>query len=108
MNNKRSAEMMEKWPAARHGGMIVVMKLDLFTPAEEVRSGVDDLVREVREEMIPVRGYDEATMPGTVEQRLELENAREGVPIDPKALERLEETGAEFGVVAPWVAVSGG
>jgi len=54
-----------------------------------------------------VRGYDEATMPGTVEQRLELENAREGVPIDPKALERLEETGLEFGVEPPWRATAG-
>jgi len=107
LNNQRAAEMMEKWPAARHGGMIVVMKLDLFTPAEEVRTGVDDLVREVREEMIPVRGYDEATMPGTVEQRLELENTREGVPIDLKALERLGETGAEFGVEVPWLTTAG-
>jgi hypothetical protein len=50
---------------------VIVMNLGLFTDPEEVKSGVDDLVRGVRETMDPLPGYDEATTPGTIEHRNE-------------------------------------
>ena len=73
MNNPRAAEVADRWPAAQSGGMILVVDIGLFSPSREFRQGVDHLVRGVRETMAPVRGYDEATVPGTIEHRKERE-----------------------------------
>ena len=102
MNNQHAREMSEKWPRARQGGLIIVMDIGAFAPPEEFRTGIDGLVRGVRENMEPVRGYDEATLPGTVEHRKEQEYARDGVPVALEDLERLEKTGKEFGVEPEW------
>ncbi len=82
--------------------MIIVMDIGLFVPPEEFRTGVDSLVRGVRETMAPVRGYQEATLPGSIEHRNEKRYRSEGVPIGLEDLERLEQTGQDFGVKPPW------
>ncbi len=103
MSNPRAAAVHEKWPAARAGGLIIVMNLGVFAPPEEVRSGVDLLVRGVRETMAPVTGYPEATLPGTVEHRKEQQYRKTGVPVALEDLEALEKAGQEFGVAPGWL-----
>jgi LDH2 family malate/lactate/ureidoglycolate dehydrogenase len=78
------------------------LDLGLFAPPDSFRAGVDALVRGVRENMQPVRGYDEANLPGTIEYRKEQEYRREGVPVGLEELEMLEKTGAELGVTPAW------
>ena len=80
------------------------MNLGLFAPVEQVRRGVDEMGRLAIEQMIPVAGYDEATLPGAVEYRKEQEYRRDGVPIALEDIKRLEECAAEFGVTPPWKA----
>ncbi len=48
--------------------------------------------------MAPLRGYDEATLPGTPEARREQEYRRDGAPISFADIERLNQTAAEFGL----------
>ena len=103
MSNARTAAVAEKWPSARQGGLIIVMNLGAFAPPEEVRAGVDLLVRGVRETMEPVRGYPEATLPGTVEFRKEQEYRKTGIPIALEDLESLEKAGREFGITPGWL-----
>ncbi len=103
MSNPRAAAVHEKWPAARAGGLIIVMNLGVFAPPEEVRSGVDLLVRGVRETMAPVTGYPEATLPGTVEHRKDQQYRKTGVPVALEDLEALEKAGQEFGVAPGWL-----
>jgi LDH2 family malate/lactate/ureidoglycolate dehydrogenase len=91
-----------KWPGARLGSLVWVMDLGLFAPAAQVRAGIDALISHVREEMIPLAGYGEATLPGTIEWRKAQEYAREGIPMAPEDLERLRKTGEELGVSVPW------
>ncbi len=95
-------EVEAKWPRARMGSLVWVMDLGLFAPAAQVRAGIDALIRLVREEMIPLKGYDEATLPGTLEQRKEQEYRREGIPMGLEDLERLEKLGGELSVPPPW------
>ena len=92
-----------KWPGARMGSLVWVMDLGIFAPARQVREGIDALISHVREEMIPIQGYSEATLPGSMEYRKEQEYAKEGIPMAPEDLERLQKTGLELGVAAPWV-----
>jgi LDH2 family malate/lactate/ureidoglycolate dehydrogenase len=101
--NERAREVTKKWPSARMGGMIFVMDIALFVPAAEFRQGIDALVSGVRQDMVPVRGYDEATLPGTIEHRKQQEYRREGIPIALDALEGLEKLGEESGIEPPWV-----
>tara|TARA_B100000809_G_C15042596_1_gene496109 strand:- start:314 stop:589 length:276 start_codon:yes stop_codon:yes gene_type:complete len=82
--------------------LIIVMNLGLFTDADEVRSGVDDLVSGVRREMDPLPGYDEATTPGTIEERNERAYRRDGIAIGAEDLELLEQAGTSLGVAIPW------
>ena len=96
MNNARAAEVGARWPAARLGGMILVVDIGLFAPAREFRDGVDHLVRGVRETMAPVRGYDEATVPGTIESRKEGEYRQDGVPVGLEDLALLNQTAADL------------
>ena len=103
MSNPRAAAVSEKWPAARQGGLIIVMDIGVFAPPEEFRAGVDLLVRGVRETMEPVRGYDEATLPGTIEFRKEREYRQTGIPMGLEDLESLEKAGREFGVTPGWL-----
>jgi ureidoglycolate dehydrogenase (NAD+) len=99
----RAEEIAGKWPGARFGGLVVVMYLGLFAPVEQVKRGVDELSRLAAEQMIPVEGYDEVTLPGTIEYRKESAYGRDGVPIALGDLERLEECAAEFGVKTDWI-----
>jgi len=103
MSNPRAAAVHQRWLAAQAGGLIIVMSLGAFAPAEEVRSGVDLLVRGVRQTMAPVRGYAEATLPGTIEHRKEQEYGKDGVPMALEDLESLEKAGREFGVAPGWL-----
>ena len=50
----------------------------------------------VRETMAPVRGYDEATVPGTMEYRKEHQYRHEGIPIGLEDLELLDQTAMEL------------
>ena len=101
--NERARKMHEKWPGARLGGFVLVMRIDLFVPAAEFRHGIDALVRGVREDMEPIRGYDEATLPGTVEHRKEEEYRREGIAMALDTLDSLEKLGTDLGVAPPWL-----
>ena len=83
--------------------LVIVMNLGLFAPVADVRRGVDELVRLGTEQMVPLRGYDEVTLPGTPEHRNEEAYSRDGVPTAFKDVERLEKCGREFGIVPPWL-----
>ena len=99
----RAKEIAAKWPAARMGSLVIAMDLGLFAPAADVRHGVDELVRLGMEQMVPLHGYDEVTLPGTPEHRNENAYGRDGVPVALEDVERLEECGREFTVAPPWL-----
>ena len=101
-NSDRARDVTQRWPRAGSGGLIIVMDIGAFAPPAAFRAGVDNLVRGVRETMEPMRGYDEATLPGTMEYRKSEEYAREGVPIGLDDLERLAACGRELGVEVEW------
>jgi LDH2 family malate/lactate/ureidoglycolate dehydrogenase len=101
MDGPAAASVKQNWPRASAGGLIIVMDLGLFADPDEVGGGIDRLVRGVLETMQPVRGYQEATLPGTIEQRLEQDYRRNGVPVGERELTMLRETAQEFGVDLP-------
>ncbi len=101
-SNAAARAVEDQWTAARAGGLIIVLDIEAFVPASEFLSGIDFLVRGVRETMEPLPGYGEATLPGTVEYRNQQAYAEEGVPYAIEDLERLEECGRQCGVEEEW------
>ena len=101
-DDDKAAAVAKRWPQARGGGLIVVMDLGLFADADQVRDGIDAMVGGVRRHMDPIRGYPEATLPGTPEERLERQYRREGVPLALADSLGLEEIAAELGLAKPW------
>jgi len=97
-----SREVETRWKGSRNGGLIWVMDIGLFAPAGEFRQGVDEMVRLAREELIPLRGYDEATLPGAVEHRFEEEYSRDGIKMATDHIRSLVELGQELDVPVPW------
>lgn len=84
------ATASRKWRGACHGGLTLVLDIGLFISPGEFQMAVDELVREVRDHMEPLRGYDESTLPGALESRHEEQNRRDGVPMSTKDLALLE------------------
>ena len=82
--------------------MIWLLDASLFVAGDMFRGAVDDMVRLAREQLIPLRGYTEATLPGTVEHRLEAEYRVEGIKMGRQEQERLTEVGHDLGVEIPW------
>ena len=101
-NSDQARAIAQQWPRAKNGGLIIVMDIGAFVPPKAFREGIDNLVRGVRETMEPVRGHDEATLPGTIEDRKAKEYTTTGVPIAVEDLERLTDCGRRLGVEAEW------
>ncbi|MBT6145071.1 MAG: hypothetical protein HOH74_06560, partial [Gemmatimonadetes bacterium] len=101
-NNETARAVAQRWPRSGSGGLIIVMNLGVFTDPAEVRTGVDDLVNGVQQQMSPLPGYDQATTPGTIEYQTEQAYRHDGIPVDPGDLAALEQTGDDLGVTVPW------
>ncbi|MFH1569668.1 MAG: hypothetical protein ABIL09_16850, partial [Gemmatimonadota bacterium] len=90
-----------RWSHAGGGGLIIVLDAGLFAPADEVRAGMDRLVRGVRETMRPMVGHDEALLPGTPEARCEAAYRRDGIPVDVQDAEALRAVARGLDVALP-------
>ena len=86
---------LRKIASLPHGSLVIVMYLGLFAPVADVRLGM--------EQMVPLRGYDEVTLPGTTEHRNEEAYSRDGIPIAFEDVGRLEECGRKFRIARPWL-----
>lgn len=100
--SERAKQVAEQWPFARMGGMVWLLDIGLFTPADTFRGAVDDMVRMAREQLIPIKGYDEATLPGAIEHKLEKQYRAEGIRFGEAEQERITELATEFGVERPF------
>ena len=96
-------ETRRRYPSARLGGMVWVMDIGLFCPPEDFRHGIDAMVRLAREQMIPLQGYGETTLPGAVEDRLEKDQRDSGIRIGTEDAARLDELAAGTGIAIDWM-----
>ena len=83
--------------------MVWVMDIGLFCPPEDFRHGIDAMVRLAREQMIPLQGYGETTLPGAVEDRLEKDQRDSGIRIGTEDAARLDELAAGTRIAIDWM-----
>ena len=94
--------VLERWPGARNGGMVLAIHVDAVVPEKVFKAEVDRMVRDVRETYEPMPGYDRALLPGAIEQELFEMHRREGLRYGEREQEAARGASERLGVPLPW------
>ena len=95
-------EVQERWPAANHGGMVLAIHIETVIPEDDFRGEVDRFVKDVRESFEPMPGYDEALLPGAIEeQRMDLHREK-GIRFGEIEQQTIREMSERLDVALPW------
>lgn len=97
--DQRDAE--RKFIGANQGSLIIALKIENFIDPKDFHKQMEDYMS-ITSQMRPMSGYDEATLPGVLEARREVEWAKSGIPVSQGTVELLKGTAAEFSVEAPF------
>jgi LDH2 family malate/lactate/ureidoglycolate dehydrogenase len=89
------------WPGANQGSLVIALRPDLFTDAENFKAEMDEYVRRVRR-LEPLKGFDATHMPGGIEAECEASYREEGIPMGEWHRERLEGVAGKLGIEVPW------
>ena len=95
-------ELIERWPGATMGGTILAIDVKSVVPPEVFGAEVDRYIRDIRETFAPMPGYDEALLPGAVEERCMELHRREGIHFGEQEQNAMRQLHEHFGVPLPW------
>lgn len=84
----------------RQHGIVAAIDIATFTDVEGFRDHVDGLVAELKK-LPRAEGVDEILVPGELEDMMEVERRRDGIPLPAGTVQKLEAAGRRFGVVVP-------
>lgn len=94
---------LKKVPGAdthRQHGIVAAIDIAAFTDVEAFRDHVDGLVAELKK-LPRAEGVDEILVPGELEDKLEAERRRDGIPLPAGTVQKLEVAARRFGVPLP-------
>ena len=95
-------EIVERWPGANLGGMVLAIDVAGHLPEEAFRAEVDRYVGAIRDNYAPLPGYDEVLLPGHVEERtLEL-HRREGIRFGEHEQRAARDLSQYLDIPLPW------
>lgn len=97
-----SLETLDRWPGAAMGGMVLAIRIDSVVPEAVFRAEVDRMVSDVRQTYEPMPGYDEALLPGAVEERQFAEQSRDGIRYGEAEQQAARKVSQRLGVDLPW------
>lgn len=97
-----SDESRTRWPAARHGGMVLAIHIDSVLPEAIFRAETDRMTRDIAATYTPMPGTDRALLPGAIEEERMALHRREGVRYGPMEQQAAREVCARLGVPLPW------
>ena len=95
-------EVQARWPGANHGGMVLAIHIDTVIPEGDFRKEVDRFVKDVRESYEPMPGYDEALLPGAIEEQRMALHREQGIRFGEIEQNTVREMGERVGVPLPW------
>jgi L-2-hydroxycarboxylate dehydrogenase (NAD+) len=96
-----SARAEPEYPGANQGSLVIAFQIGLFMPPDQFKREMDEYARQVRA-LEPLRGADQAYLPGGPEAERERTYRQEGIPVGLEHRERLEGLAAELGLTPPW------
>lgn len=97
-----SDESWQRWPAARHGGMVLAIHIESVVPEALFRAETDRLARDVQTHYRPMPGNDRALLPGAIEEEIFAQHRREGIRYGEMEQENARAVSARLGVPLPW------
>lgn len=97
-----SDESWRRWPAARHGGMVLAIDIASVVPEAIFRAESDRLAKDVSTHYQPMPGHDRALLPGAIEEEIFAQHRREGVRYGEMEQESARAVSMRLGVPVPW------
>ncbi|WP_054956773.1 Ldh family oxidoreductase [Paenibacillus dakarensis] len=94
-------EAQRKYNGANQGSLIIALDVGRFIDPEAFRKQMESYM-DFTAQMRPMPGHDEATLPGVLEARREVEWAKSGIPVSQETAELLRDVAEEFGVEMPF------
>ena len=95
-------EVVERWPGANLGGLVLAIDVASLLPAEAFNAEVDRYVRAIRDNYAPLPGYDEVLLPGHVEERIMELHRREGIRFGEHEQRAARDLSEYLDVPLPW------
>jgi LDH2 family malate/lactate/ureidoglycolate dehydrogenase len=97
-----SDESWQRWPAARHGGMVLAIDIESVAPGALFRTETDRLARDVRTHYRPMPGSDRSLLPGAIEEETFAKHRAEGIRYGEMEQQHLTAASQRLGVPLPW------
>lgn len=92
----------ERWPGARAGGMVLAIDLQSALPPDVFQAEVDRYIRAIRESYAPMPGYDQALLPGAIEEQVMELHRREGIRFGEQEQAAARKLNEFLDVPLPW------
>ena len=97
-----SDESWQRWPTARHGGMVLAINIGSVVTEGLFRAESDRLARDVATYYRPMPGYDRSLLPGAIEGEIFARHRSEGIRYGAMEQENARAVSARLGVPLPW------
>ncbi|MDE2727570.1 MAG: Ldh family oxidoreductase, partial [Gemmatimonadota bacterium] len=95
-------EVHARWPGASHGGMVLAIHIETVIPTADFKKEVDRFVRDVRETYEPMPGYDDALLPGAIEEARVALHREQGIRFGEIEQRTVREMSERLDVPLPW------
>ena len=95
-------EMEARWKSSRNGGMILAIHIGSVVPEEVFTTEVDRFVRNIRENFEPMPWYDEALLPGAIEEETMARHLRDGIRLGEMEQDGIRGASERLGIPLPW------
>lgn len=79
------------------GHFFGAMRVDAFRPASDFKKHMDNWISRFRS-ATPVGGQERVIIPGDPEREMSIQRKTEGIPVNPKVVEDLEDIGNRLGI----------
>ena len=94
--------IVDRWPSARAGGMVLAIHVDSVVPEDVFGAEVDGYVRDVQDSYAPMPGYDRVLLPGGIEEECAQLHRREGIRFGDREQGAARQMHEYLGVPLPW------
>ena len=98
----QAEKVQDKWPAASHGGMVLAIHIETVIPVADFNAEIDRFVKDVRESYEPMPGYEEALLPGAIEEKRMAHHREKGIQLGEIEQNTLREMSTRLDIPLPW------
>lgn len=84
----------------RQNSVVAAVDIATFTDLAEYKKNADEIVDGIKA-LPPAEGFSEVMVPGEVENRVHAEREKNGIPLPPGTVQKLQDAATRFGIPLP-------